>query len=91
MGAPAICIKFQCTIYVADKSMLQCPDMNLVGSSFHNFYRVLNIFVIKSSHGKKDIILQSIYPLDVYVLANDKASSICTALGLANHEPNKTN
>ena len=36
------------------------------------------------------IMLQSFYPLAVYALANDKASSIRTALGLANHEPKKT-
>ena len=36
------------------------------------------------------IMLQSFYPLAVYALANDKTSSIRTALGLANHEPKKT-
>ena len=36
------------------------------------------------------IMPQSFYPLAVYALANDKTSSIRTALGLANHEPKKT-
>ena len=74
-----------------DKSILQCPDMSLVDSSFHNFLQILNIFVIKSSYSVKDIMLQSFYPLAVYALVNDITSSIHTALGLANHEPKKTN
>ena len=36
-------------------------------------------------------MLQSFYPLAVYALANDITSSVCTALGLANHEPKKKN
>ena len=36
-------------------------------------------------------MLQSFYSSAVYGLANDITCSICTALGLANHEPNKTN
>ena len=36
-------------------------------------------------------MLQSFYSLAVYALANDIACSISTALGMANHEPNKTN
>ena len=36
-------------------------------------------------------MLQSFYPLAVYALANDISSSICTTLGLAVDEPNKTN
>ena len=90
MGVPAICKKFQCTICAEDKSILQCPDMNLVDSSFHNFLQILNILVIKSSYSINDIMLQSFYPLAVYALANDITSSIRTALGLANHEPKKT-
>ena len=90
MGTPAICKKFQCTICAWDKSILQCPDMNLVDSLFHNFLQIFNILVIKSSYNIKDIMLQSFYPLAVYALANDITSSIRTALGLANHEPKKT-
>ena len=91
MGVPAICKKFQCTICAGDNSILQCPYMNLIDSSFHNFLQILNTFVIKSSYCIKDIMLQSFYPLAVYVLANDITSSIRNALGLANHEPKKTN
>ena len=36
-------------------------------------------------------MLQSFYPLAVYALDNDITSSIHIALGLANHEPKKTN
>ena len=36
-------------------------------------------------------MLQSFYPLAVYVIVNDITSSIHTALGLANREPKKTN
>ena len=36
-------------------------------------------------------MLQSFYPMAVYAFANDITSSILTALGLANHEPKKTN
>ena len=36
-------------------------------------------------------MLQSFYPLVVYPLVNGITSSIRTALGLANHEPKKTN
>ena len=60
-------------------------------SSFHNFLQMLNILVINSSNSIDDIMLQSFYPLAVYALANDITSSIRTALGLANHEPKKTN
>ena len=63
--------------------------MNLVDSSFH-CPQVLSIFVIKSSYSIKDM-RQLLYPLAGYALANDITSSICTALGLANHESNKTN
>ena len=35
-------------------------------------------------------MLQSFYPLAVYALVNDITSSIHTGLGLANHEPKKT-
>ena len=90
MGAPAICNKFQCTIWTRDKSILQCPDMNVVDSSFHNFLQIFNILVIKSSYSIKDIMLQSSCPLAVCALANDITSSICTSLGLVNHEPKKT-
>ena len=90
MGVPAICKKFQCKICVRDKSILQCPGMNLVDSSFHNFLQIFNILVIKSSYSIKDIMLQSFYPLAVYALANDITSSIRTVLGLVNHEPKKT-
>ena len=91
MGVPAICKKFQCKICARDKSILQCPDMNLVDSSFHNFLQILNILVIMSSYNTNDIMLQSFYPLAVYAVVNDITSSILTALGLANHEPKKTN
>ena len=60
-------------------------------SSFHNFLQILNIFVIKSNYSINDIMLQSLYTLAVYVLANDITSSIRIALGLANHEPKKKN
>ena len=90
MNVPVIFKKFQCAICAGDKSVLQCPDINLVDSSFHNFLQVLNIFVIKSSYSIKDIMLQSFYPLAVYFLANDITSSIRTTLGLANHELKKT-
>ena len=36
-------------------------------------------------------MLQSFYPLAVYVIVNDITSSIHTALRLANREPKKTN
>ena len=36
-------------------------------------------------------MFQSFNPLAVYTLADDITSSIRTALGLANHEPKKTN
>ena len=36
-------------------------------------------------------MLQSFYPLAVYDFANDITFSIRTALGLAHHEPKKTN
>ena len=36
-------------------------------------------------------MLQSFNPLAVYALADDITSSLLTALGLANHEPKKTN
>ena len=75
----------------AGQSILQCPDMNLVDSSFHNFLQILNILVIKSSYSINNIMLQSYYPLTVYALADDLTSSIRNALGLANHEPKKTN
>ena len=75
----------------AGQSILHCPDMNLVDSWFHNFLQILNILVIKSSYKRNNIMLQSFYPLVVYPLANGITSSICTALGLANHEPKKTN
>ena len=39
MGIPAICKKFQCTICAGEKSILQCPDMNLVNSSFLEIFR----------------------------------------------------
>ena len=91
MGVSAICKKFQCMISARDKSILQCPEMNLVDSSFHNFLQILNISVIKSSYRINDIIVQSFYPLAVYTLANNITFSIRTALGLANHEPKKTN
>ena len=91
MGVPTVCKKFQWTICARDKSILQCTDMNLVDSLFHNFLQILNIFVIKSSYSIKDIMFQSFYPMAVYPFANDITSSILTALGLANHEPKKTN
>ena len=91
MGVPAVWKKLQCTICAWDKSILQCPDMNLVDSSFHNFLQILNILVIKSSYSINNIMLQSFYPLAVYAVVNDITSSIRTALGLANHEPKKTN
>ena len=91
MGVPATCKKFQCMICAGDKSILQCPDMNLVDSSFHNFLQILNIFVMKSTYSLKDIMLQSFYPLAMYALANDITSPIRTALRLTNHEPKKTN
>ena len=91
MGVPAICKKFQCTICAWDKSLLQCPDMKFFDSSFNNFFQILNILILKSSYSINDIMLQSFYPLAVYALANDITSSVCTALGLANHEPKKKN
>ena len=36
-------------------------------------------------------MLQLFYALAVYALANDITYSIRTAVGLANHEPKKTN
>ena len=74
----------------AGQKYLRCPDMNPVDSSFHNFLKIFNILVIKSSYSIKDIMLQSFYPLAVYALANNITSSIRIALGLANHEPKKT-
>ena len=91
MGVPTVCKKFQWTICAWDKSILQCTDMNLVDSLFHNFLQILNILVIKSSYSINDIMLQSFYPLAVYALANNITSSIRIALRLANHEPKKTN
>ena len=91
MVVPGICKEFQCMICKGDKGILQSPDMNLVDSSFRIFLKTLNIFVIKSSHSIKDIMLQPFYPLAVYALASDTTSSIYTTLELANHEPNKTN
>ena len=91
MGVQAICKTFQCTICARDKSILQCPDKNLIDSSFHNSLQILNILVIKSSYSINDILLQSLYPLAVYALADYITSSIRTALGLANYEPRKTN
>ena len=91
MGVPAIYKKFQCTSCAGDKNILQYPDMNLIDLSFHNFLQILNIFVIKPSYSIKDVMLQSFYPLAAYALVNDRTSSIHTALGLANHEPKKTN
>ena len=64
--------------------------MNPVDSPFHNFLKIFNILVIKSSYSIKDIMLQSFYPLAVYTLANNITSSIRIALGLNNHEPKKT-
>ena len=64
--------------------------MNPVDSSFHNFLKIFNILVIKSSYSIKDIMPQSFYTLAVYALANNITSSIRIALGLANHEPKKT-
>ena len=75
----------------AGQSILQCPDMNLVDSLFRNFLQILNILLIKSSYRINDIMLQSFYPLAVYAFANDITFSIRTALGIANHEPKKTN
>ena len=73
------------------QSILQCPDMNLVDSSFQNFLQILNILVIQSSYSINEIMLQLFYPLAVDALGNDITYSIRTAVGLANHEPKKTN